>query len=170
MIIYLFFLQNLFSELYLVYKYDSAMWNKKLEKRIDSKSPHTDLSAVMSKNHAMGNIGKSYLTKFTEPEMFVLHRLVQQECINGLISEERLMKVYTEMFPMGKVSKYVKLVFNTMDHDRSGFIKCGQFISIIARGSTRERAVLCFHMFDVGREGVLSKQDFAQVYKLIREK
>ena len=138
------------------------MWNNKeeKEKHLKVRIP------TSSKNNSTGKIGKSYLTKFSEPEVLILHRLVQQECENGLISEERLVKVYTEMFPMGNVSKYVKLVFNTMDQERNGFIKCGDFldfISIIARGSTRERAVLCFHMFDVGREGVLSKNNFQQV-------
>ena len=81
---------------------------------------------------------------------------------------ERLVKVYEEMFPMGNVSKYVRIIFNTMDHDRTGYVHSGdflEFISIIARGSIMERALLCFDMFDVGRQGVLRKIDFAQVYK-----
>ena len=146
------------------------MWNNKEEKENTLKVRIPILSSEMSKNHTTRKMGESYLTKFTEPEMLVLHRLVQQECINGLISEERVMKMYIEMFPMGNVSKYVKIVFNTMDHDRSGFIKCGEFmefISIIGRGSTRERALLCFHMFDFGREGVLRKQNFQQVYMYV---
>ena len=143
------------------------MWKNIDEKEKDLK---VRIPTLFTKNSTV-KIGKSYLTKFSEPEALILHRLVQQECENGLISEERLVKVYAEMFPMGNVSKYVKLVFNTMDQERNGFIKCGDFldfISIIARGSTRERAVLCFHMFDVGREGVLMKHDFEQVFRLKR--
>ena len=113
------------------------------------------------------------MTKFSGPEVLVLQRLVQQECQNGLISEKMLVKVYADMFPMGNVSKYVRIVFNMLNHENTGYIKCGEFlefISIIARGSTRERALLCFHLFDVGKDEVLCRGNFEQVEHSVKKK
>ena len=120
----------------------------------------------LSTNNFSGKIGKSYLTKFSNPEVLVLQRLVQQECQNGLISEKMLVKVYADMFPMGNVSKYVKIVFNMINYENTGYINCGEFlefISVIARGSTTERALSCFQLFDVGKKGVLCRKNVEQV-------
>ena len=111
-------------------------------------------------------MGNKFLTKFSGPETLVLHRLVQQECVNGQISECKLVRVYEDMFPMGKVGKYVRIVFKMLEHQNTGYVKCGQFlqfIEVVVRGDTGERAELCFNMLDLGREGVLKKQNFEQV-------
>ena len=111
-------------------------------------------------------MGNKFLTKFSGSETLVLQRLVQQECVNGQISESRLMRVYEDMFPMGKVAKYVRIVFKMLEHENTGYVKCGQlvkFISVVARGESWERAELCFNMLDLKREGVLKKQDFEKV-------
>ena len=110
----------------------------------------------------MGN----YLTKFSNPEIVVLHRLLQQERVKGDISEYRLVRVYEDMFPMGKVAKYVRIVFKMLEHENTGYVKCGQFvqfISVVLRGEARERAELCFDLLDLGKEGILKKQNFEKV-------
>ena len=125
------------------------------------------LSTDISKNMSSGKNERYNLNTFTEVEFHVLQQIVEQDFPNGVISEARLTKVYAEIFPMGNVSKYVKLVFNSMDQERNGYIQSGQFmqfISILARGSTRARALLCFNMLDNGRDRVLRKQNFKQVF------
>ena len=67
---------------------------------------------------------------------------------------------------MGKVGKYVRIVFKMLEHENTGYVKCGQFvqfISVVLRGEAGERAELCFNILDLGSEGVLRKQDFEQV-------
>jgi Ca2+-binding EF-hand superfamily protein len=121
---------------------------------------------MFSKEQWLWKIGNKYLTKFSGPETLVLQRLVQQECVNGEISECRLVRVYEGMFPMGKVGKYVRIIFKMLEHENSGYVKCGQFIqfiSVVARGDAREKASLCFNLLDLRREGALKKQDFKQV-------
>ena len=76
------------------------------------------------------------------------------------------MRVYEDMFPMGKVAKYVRIVFKMLEHDNTGYVKCGQFvqfISVVARGDARERVEMCFKLLDVRNEFDLKKQDFKQV-------
>ena len=106
------------------------------------------------------------MTKFSNTEIVVLHCLFQQERVNGDISEYRLVRVYEDMFPMGKVAKYVRIVFQMLDPENTGYVKCGQFvqfISVVARGDARERVEMCFNLLDVRKEGDLKKQDFQQV-------
>jgi Ca2+-binding EF-hand superfamily protein len=64
------------------------------------------------------------------------------------------------------VAKYVRIIFKMLEHDNTGYVKCGQFlqfISVVARGDARERVELCFNLLDLSKEGVLKKQDFKQV-------
>ena len=111
-------------------------------------------------------MGNKFLTKFSGSETLVLQRLVQQECVNGQISESRLMRVYEDMFPMGKVAKYVRIVFKMLEHENTGYVKYGQFLQFIealARGEAWERVELSFNIFDLGKEGVLRRLDFEEV-------
>lgn len=144
------------------------MWNNKEEKQ-DKVNVNEGKVALDKKS---GKHQQTYLNKFSGPEIQVLQHLVHRECVNGQITEGRLVKVYEDIFPMGKVGKYVRIVFNMLDHDNNGHIKCGQFIqfiSIVARGDDGERACLCFEMFDLRREGVLRKQDFGEVMDSVDE-
>ena len=79
-----------------------------------------------------GKIGNKYFTNFSGPETLVLQRLVQQESVNGEISERRLVRVYEDMFPMGKVAKYVRIVFTMLAHEKTGYFKCGQFVQLFS--------------------------------------
>ena len=111
-------------------------------------------------------IEENILSNFSGPEILALQGLVQQQCQNGKMSESRLVEVYEEIFPMGSVKKYVKIVFRVIDQDNCGYIECGQlinFISIMARGNPKQRAELAFKMFDLRREGLLRIEDFQHV-------
>ena len=139
------------------------MWknNKK-----ESEASEQTMFSCSVKNNGSGKIGNKYFTNFSGPETLVLQRLVQQESVNGEISERRLVRVYEDMFPMGKGAKYVRIIFKMLEHENTGYVKCGhflQFISVVARGDARERAELCFNFLDLGKEGALKKQDFKQV-------
>ena len=136
------------------------MWNNKEEKQEKVNE------GTVAFDKKSGKKSKAYLNKFSGPEIQVLQHLVHRECVNGQITEGRLVKVYEDIFPMGRVARYVRIVFNMLDHEKNGHIKCGQFIqfiSIVARGDDGERAGLCFEIFDLRQEGVLRKQDFGEV-------
>jgi Ca2+-binding EF-hand superfamily protein len=138
----------------------------------ESESSKSTMFSCSVKNNGSEKIANKYFTKFSRPETLVLQRLVQQESVNGQISEYRLARVYEDMFPMGKVGKYVRIVFKMLDPENTGYIKCGQFlqfISVVARVDARERVDMCFNLLDVRKEGVLKKQDFKQVRTAICE-
>ena len=86
--------------------------------------------------------------------------------MNGKISECGLVRVYEDMFPMGKVGKYVRIVFKMLEHENTRYVKYGQFVQlkeVLARGEARVRVELCFIILDLGKEDVLRKLDFDQV-------
>ena len=140
------------------------MWkNNKNRGGITVKTSIPSMFSGSVKNNGSLKMGNKFLTKFSGSVTLVLQRLVQQECVNGQISECRLMRVYKDIFPMGKVAKYVRIIFKMLEHENTGYLKCGQFvqfISVVARGEARERTELCFNMLNLGMEGVLKKQDF----------
>ena len=97
------------------------MWKNNKNESEASKSIMFSCSV---KNNGSGKIGNKYFTKFSGPETLVLERLLQQESVNGQISEYRLVRVYEDMFPMGKVAKYVRIVFKMLDPENTGYVKC----------------------------------------------
>ena len=42
----------------------------------------------------------SILARFTEAELVTLHRLVHQECRDGVLSLKKLKNIYADIFPM----------------------------------------------------------------------
>ena len=42
----------------------------------------------------------SILARFTEAELVILHRLVHQECRDGVLSLKKLKNIYADIFPM----------------------------------------------------------------------
>ena len=51
--------------------------------------------------------------------MLELQGLVQGECVSGQMTESRMIRVYEDIFPMGSVTKYVKIVFTLLDTEQT---------------------------------------------------
>ena len=45
-------------------------------------------------------VGPNIRRKFKDSEIIFLQKLVHQECKNGVITENRLRKIYDDIFPM----------------------------------------------------------------------
>ena len=105
-------------------------------------------------------------TKFTKEEVKFLYRAFKQECPNGIIDEDTFKEVYAKIFPLGDATKYAHLVFTAIDKEKTGGITFGDFmdfLSIISKGSPREKILWSFHFYDVNRDGQISKEEMVKV-------
>ena len=105
-------------------------------------------------------------TKFTREEVKFLYRAFKQECPNGIIDEDTFKEVYAKIFPLGDATKYAHLVFTAIDREKTGGITFGDFmdfLSIISKGSPKEKILWSFHFYDVNRDGQISKEEMVKV-------
>ena len=105
-------------------------------------------------------------TKFTKEEVKFLYRAFKQECPNGIIDEDTFKEVYAKIFPLGDATKYAHLVFTAIDKEKTGGITFGDFmdfLSIISKGSPKEKILWSFHFYDVNRDGQISKEEMVKV-------
>ena len=69
-------------------------------------------------------------TRYSVAEVKFLYRAFKQECPTGISSEEKFKDIYQKLFPLSDSSKYARLVFRSIDRDRTGGITFGDFINI----------------------------------------
>lgn len=111
-------------------------------------------------------------TKFTKDEVRYLYRAFKQECPNGIVDEETFKDVYEKIFPLGDASHYAHLVFAAIDRDKTGGITFGdfmEFLSVISKGSVRDKLMWTFTFYDVDHDGVISKEEMLKVMDAIHE-
>jgi len=111
-------------------------------------------------------------TKFTKDEVRHLYRAFKQECPNGIVDEETFKEVYEKIFPLGDASQYAHLVFAAIDRDGTGGITFGdfmEFLSVISKGSTRDKLLWAFTFYDVDNDGVISQEEMLKVMDSIHE-
>lgn len=111
-------------------------------------------------------------TRFTKDEVRYLYRAFKQECPNGIVDEETFKDVYEKIFPLGDASHYAHLVFAAIDRDKTGGITFGdfmEFLSVISKGTERDKLMWTFTFYDVDHDGVISKEEMLKVMDAIHE-
>jgi len=111
-------------------------------------------------------------TKFTRAEVKFLYRAFKQECPNGIIDEDTFKDVYENIFPLGDASKYAHLVFKCIDKEDTGGITFGdfmEFLSIMSKGTTKEKILWSFDFLDIDRNGHIEKQELTKVLEAVYE-
>merc|ERR1719510_2465891 len=111
-------------------------------------------------------------TRFTKDEVRYLYRAFKQECPNGIVDEETFKDVYEKIFPLGDASHYAHLVFSAIDRDKTGgitFVDFMEFLSVISKGTVRDKLLWTFTFYDVDRDGVISKDEMLKVMDSIHE-
>jgi len=111
-------------------------------------------------------------TKFTKDEVRHLYRAFKQECPNGIVDEETFKDVYEKIFPLGDASQYAHLVFTAIDREGTGGITFGdfmEFLSVISKGTTRDKLLWAFTFYDVDHDGVISQDEMLKVMESIHE-
>uniref|UniRef100_A0AAR2M0E2 EF-hand domain-containing protein n=1 Tax=Pygocentrus nattereri TaxID=42514 RepID=A0AAR2M0E2_PYGNA len=109
-------------------------------------------------------------TNFSKRELQVLYRGFKNECPSGVVNEETFKQIYSQFFPHGDASTYAHYLFNAFDSAHTGSIKFEDFVtalSILLRGSTREKLQWTFNLYDINRDGYINKEEMTDIVRAI---
>ncbi|XP_015504239.1 calsenilin isoform X1 [Parus major] len=109
-------------------------------------------------------------TKFTKSELQSLYRGFKNECPSGLVDEETFTLIYSRFFPQGDASSYAHFLFDAFDADRNGALCFQDFavgLSVLLRGTEQQKLRWTFDLYDVNKDGYISKEDMLEIMKSI---
>ncbi|XP_047676046.1 Kv channel-interacting protein 1 isoform X1 [Tachysurus fulvidraco] len=109
-------------------------------------------------------------TNFSKRELQELYRGFKNECPSGIVSEDTFKQIYSQFFPQGDASTYAHYLFNAFDSGQSGSIKFEDFVtalSILLRGSTREKLQWTFNLYDINKDGYINKEEMMDIVRAI---
>ena len=141
-----------------------AQWKKTELNEVNEESKTEAVKPVRYKPIPVDQLARE--TKYSTKEVKFLYRAFKQECPTGISNEETFKEIYQTLFPLGDSSKYASLVFRSIDQDHTGGITFGDFmdfLSVLTKGSTKDKIVWCFNFYDTNRDGVISLDDLLKV-------
>ncbi|XP_058715280.1 calsenilin isoform X3 [Poecile atricapillus] len=97
-------------------------------------------------------------------------RSPSQECPSGLVDEETFTLIYSRFFPQGDASSYAHFLFDAFDADRNGALCFQDFavgLSVLLRGTEQQKLRWTFDLYDVNKDGYISKEDMLEIMKSI---
>ncbi|XP_041122735.1 Kv channel-interacting protein 1 isoform X2 [Polyodon spathula] len=109
-------------------------------------------------------------TNFTKRELQVLYRGFKNECPSGVVSEDTFKQIYAQFFPQGDASMYAHYLFNAFDSAHNGSVKFEDFVtalSILLRGSVREKLSWTFNLYDINKDGYINKEEMTDIVRAI---
>ncbi|CAM4653981.1 unnamed protein product [Leuciscus chuanchicus] len=110
------------------------------------------------------------LTKFTRAELKVLYRSFKNECPTGAVNEETFKLIFSHFFPQGDSSAYAHFLFEAFDRRRNGAVSFEDFVvglSNILRGTVTERLCWAFSLYDLNKDGCITKEEMNDIMKSI---
>jgi len=106
-------------------------------------------------------------TGFSATEVKRLYWSFKSECPSGLVNQETFHAIYSKFFPVGaNLSCYPSYIFSTLDHRKTGVINFEDFaigLSILLKGSQEDKLKWIFHLYDVNKDGILTKTEMRDV-------
>jgi Ca2+-binding EF-hand superfamily protein len=127
---------------------------------------------VDSSSSAGGNgfvftfVSKTEVPTFKKTEKKQILQILRYDCSGRKMKLKHVKRYYAEIFQVGDVSKYAKLVFNSLDKQRTGEIFIGEFVEFVdlmATGSVEDRITASFHFYDTNTDGLISRKDIIKV-------
>ncbi|XP_028816608.1 Kv channel-interacting protein 1 isoform X6 [Denticeps clupeoides] len=109
-------------------------------------------------------------TNFNKRELQVLYRGFKNECPSGAVNEDTFKHIYSQFFPHGDATTYAHYLFNAFDSSQNGSIKFEDFVmalSILLRGTTREKLQWTFNLYDINRDGNINKEEMTDIVRAI---
>uniref|UniRef100_A0A8C9TWR1 Potassium voltage-gated channel interacting protein 2 n=1 Tax=Scleropages formosus TaxID=113540 RepID=A0A8C9TWR1_SCLFO len=109
-------------------------------------------------------------TKFTKKELQILYRGFKNECPSGVVNEETFKLIYSQFFPQGDSSTYAHFLFDAFDTQKNGSVSFEDFVaglSIILRGSINDRLNWAFNLYDLNKDGCITKEEMTDIMKSI---
>ncbi|XP_053245409.1 Kv channel-interacting protein 2 isoform X1 [Podarcis raffonei] len=127
-----------------------------------------ELSTVCHRPEGLDQLQEQ--TKFTRKELQVLYRGFKNECPSGIVNEESFKQIYSQFFPQGDSSTYATFLFNAFDTDHDGSVSFEDFVaglSIILRGTIDDRLNWAFNLYDLNKDGCITKEEMLDIMKSI---
>ncbi|XP_059586222.1 Kv channel-interacting protein 2 isoform X2 [Alligator mississippiensis] len=134
----------------------------------DSVEDELELATVCHRPEGLEQLQEQ--TRFSRKELQVLYRGFKNECPSGLVTEESFKQIYSQFFPQGDSSTYAAFLFNAFDTDHDGSISFEDFVaglSIILRGSVDDRLSWAFNLYDLNKDGCITKEEMLDIMKSI---
>ncbi|XP_037638371.1 Kv channel-interacting protein 2 isoform X5 [Sebastes umbrosus] len=101
---------------------------------------------------------------------FCLFTSVSQECPCGVVNEENFKTIYSQFFPQGDSSMYAHFLFEAFDTNKNGSVSFEDFVfglSIILRGTINDRLNWAFNLYDLNKDGCITKEEMLDIMKSI---
>ncbi|XP_070834499.1 A-type potassium channel modulatory protein KCNIP2-like isoform X4 [Chaetodon trifascialis] len=134
----------------------------------DSVEDDFELSTVCHRPESMDKLQEQ--TKFTKKELQVLYRGFKNECPSGVVNEENFKTIYSQFFPQGDSSMYAHFLFEAFDTNKNGSVSFEDFVfglSIILRGTINDRLNWAFNLYDLNKDGCITKEEMLDIMKSI---
>ncbi|PWA33414.1 recoverin-like [Gambusia affinis] len=131
-------------------------------------------------NSKSGAVSKEILedlklnTKFTETEIVQWYDNFKKQCPSGRISKDEFQNIYRKFFPDSDANTYAQHVFRSFDTNDDGTLDFKEYIIALhmtATGKTTSKLEWAFSLFDVDKNGYITKSEVTEIcisiFKLI---
>uniref|UniRef100_A0A8R1XT73 EF-hand domain-containing protein n=1 Tax=Onchocerca volvulus TaxID=6282 RepID=A0A8R1XT73_ONCVO len=129
----------------------------------DREKERKKISHKISKEELMELESKTY---FTKKELRKWHKDFMKDYPSGEMKLEGFQNIYKQFFPEGDSTKFATFVFNVFDSNTDGSISFHEFItalSITSRGTIDEKLDWAFSLYDVDKDGYITKKEMAEI-------
>ncbi|XP_014845569.1 PREDICTED: recoverin-like [Poecilia mexicana] len=131
-------------------------------------------------NSKSGAVSKEILedlklnTKFSETEIVQWYENFKKQCPSGRISKDEFQNIYRKFFPDSDANTYAQHVFRSFDTNDDGTLDFKEYIIALhmtATGKTTSKLEWAFSLFDVDKNGYITKAEVTEIctsiFKLI---
>ncbi|XP_018949093.1 visinin-like [Cyprinus carpio] len=109
-------------------------------------------------------------TKFSENELSQWYENFQKQCPSGRITPEEFQKIYERFFPDSDAAAYAQHVFRSFDTNDDGTLDFKEYIIALhmtSTGKTERKLEWAFSLFDVDKNGYITKSEVAEICQAI---
>ncbi|XP_062321900.1 recoverin 2 [Osmerus eperlanus] len=109
-------------------------------------------------------------TKFSETELCQWYENFQKQCPTGRISPDDFEKIYDRFFPDSDAKTYAQHVFRSFDTNDDGTLDFKEYIIALhmtSTGKTTRKLEWAFSLFDVDKNGYITKSEVAEICQAI---